>query len=192
MFARRKQLSKVLVSMHSRVIIVLVYVLKALIIHNDVFKLKVNMCSLNCLKSRAVCFKFQIYVFGPHMICAWKPISSGTDFIGRYVNDVGIYVDLQLNFKYWFWLLWLLSVSACVVPGILKQPVSHRNDEKLQFEYLDVWSVFKPNYHVAGVTRELVNRLAIWVPVQYMLFYRTAPQPAVATVRGVTAIRNLE
>jgi len=102
-------------------------------------------------------------------------------------------IDLQLNNKYWYWLLWLWSViSANVVPEILKQPVSHRSDEKLQFEYLDVWSVFKPNYHVAGVTRELVNRLAIWVPVQYMLFYRTAPQPAVATVRGVTAIRNLK
>lgn len=66
------------------------YVLKALIIRNGVFKINVNMLPLNCLKSHAARFKFQIYVFGPHMICAWKPLSCGIDFIGRYFNDVGI------------------------------------------------------------------------------------------------------
>ena len=76
--------------MLSRVIIILICVLKALIIRNGVFKLKINTFPLYCLKSRAVCFRFQIYVFGPHMICAWKPISSGTYFIGRYVNAAGI------------------------------------------------------------------------------------------------------
>jgi hypothetical protein len=62
--------------------IILIYVLKALITRNGVFKLRVSMFPLNCLISRAVRFKFQIYVFGPHIICAWKPINSGTDYIG--------------------------------------------------------------------------------------------------------------
>ena len=153
-------------------------------------KLKVNKYPLNCLKSRVVCFKFQIYVFGTHDLCL--ETNQFWHWFYMKVCEWRWNTDLQLSFTYWYWLLWLWSVSACVVPEILKQPVCHRNDEKLQFEYLDVWSVFKPNYHVAGVTRDLVNRLAIWVPVQYMLFYRPAPQPAVATVRGITATRNLK
>jgi len=50
MSVRRKQVNKGLVSMLSRVIIIVIYVLKALIIRNGVFNLKVNMCPLNCLK----------------------------------------------------------------------------------------------------------------------------------------------
>jgi len=86
--------------MLSRVIFILIYVLKALIIRNGVFKLQVNMCPLNCLQSHAVCFKFHTHVFRPHMICAWKPISCGTDFIGRYANDVGISSILSTDISY--------------------------------------------------------------------------------------------
>jgi hypothetical protein len=67
MSVRRKQLNKVLVSMLSRVIIILIYVLKALIIPNGVFKLKINMYPLNYgpgVDSASNRNEYQVYFLG--------------------------------------------------------------------------------------------------------------------------------
>jgi hypothetical protein len=104
--------------MLARVIVILIYLLKALIIRNGVFKLEVNMCPLNCLKSHSVRFKFQI-------LCVWSTydLCFGTNqfwhWFYRNVFVWGWNLVLQLNFNCLLWLLWLRSVSARVVPEIL-------------------------------------------------------------------------